>query len=122
MTYSISREELLTITNQAARETVALSVRGRLEKAMKTTSAVAVGWFHCDGADCPMRQIRYTNQRFQNRFDQVMQERLGITGVKSAYAVRVEVTDLWRCPKPKRNATSGTAMTASTRCDWWFCF
>lgn len=38
----------------------------------RSTTAVAVGWFHCDGFECPARQARRQNQAFQFAFDELM--------------------------------------------------
>lgn len=53
------------------------STRAKLLKVAETTNAVAVGWFHCDGVDCPARQARRHNQRFQTAFDREMGLRFG---------------------------------------------
>jgi hypothetical protein len=65
----IARDEFVRIVNQAS-EGCTESTRVRLRRVVETTDRVAVGWFHCNGVGCPIRQAgRRTNQTFQERFD-----------------------------------------------------
>jgi hypothetical protein len=56
----------------------AMSTREKLQAVALRTDAIAVGWFHCDGVNCPARQARRPNQKFQEAFDRAMGERFGV--------------------------------------------
>jgi hypothetical protein len=69
---AIDRAELVRIINRTS-EGCTESTRARLRAVATQTNAVAVGWWHCDGVGCPIRQAgRRTNQAFQQRFDTEM--------------------------------------------------
>lgn len=78
MNFTIPREELVRIIEEASIG-CADSTRAKLRVVARTTGAVAVGWFHCDGVACPARQARRANQTFQREFDQAMYERFGVS-------------------------------------------
>jgi hypothetical protein len=90
MTYVIPRSALLRVTELAARQ-LPPGKQEQVMSAMCTTGAVAVGWWHCKGAECPMRQIRHRNQGFHSWFDGAMLDFLGIEDEDAR--IRVEVTD-----------------------------
>jgi hypothetical protein len=71
----IERAELVRIIDEASAGVCAESTREKLRRVAETTGVLAVGWFHCDGVQCPARQARRTNQRFQSAFDTAMAER-----------------------------------------------
>lgn len=72
----IGRSELLEILWRAS-VGCAMSTREKLRAVGLRTDAVAVGWFHCDGVNCPARQARRHNQGFQEAFDRAMAARFG---------------------------------------------
>lgn len=73
---SIPRSELVRIVDEASAG-ITESTRAKLRAVAETTDALAVGWFHCDGARCPARQAGRHNQEFQTAFDRAMAERFG---------------------------------------------
>jgi hypothetical protein len=73
---SISRADLVRLVDQAS-EGCANSSRAKWRAVAETTDAVAVGWFHCDGAHCPARQAGRRNQSFQEAFDRAMATQFG---------------------------------------------
>lgn len=75
-TLSISRSDLIEVVDYAATG-ITPSTRAKLLEVAKTTEAVAVGWWHCDGVNCPARQARRKNQGFQEAFDRAMSARFG---------------------------------------------
>lgn len=74
---TIARDDLVVIVDKAA-DGVADSTREKLVAVARTTDAVAVGWFHCDGVSCPARQARRQNRRFQEAFDRAMYDHFGL--------------------------------------------
>lgn len=75
-THSISRSDLRSIIDYAATG-ITTSTRARLLAVAEITEAVAVGWWHCNGVNCPARQARCKNQGFQEAFDRAMAARFG---------------------------------------------
>lgn len=89
--FTITRDELVEVIARAA-EGITASTRAKLLKVAETTDAVAVGWWHCDGVSCPMRQASRRNQAFMTAYDKAMAERFGrtISGMGlGAFVVRV---------------------------------
>lgn len=77
---TIPRADLVRIIEDSLPGDCAQSTRDGLRRVAATTDAVAVGWFHCGDALCPMRQVRRRsgNQAFQTAFDQAMAEYFGV--------------------------------------------
>lgn len=84
----IERDELLRIVDEAS-EGLTPSTREKYAAVARTTEAVTVGRFHCDGVGCPARQARRHNQRFQEAFDLAMGARFGIYPEDTPFVVRV---------------------------------
>lgn len=75
---TITRAELVQVVTEAASaEGIAASTREKLIEVAQTANAVAAGWFFCGEVDCPTRQARRKNQRFQELFDRAMADRFG---------------------------------------------
>ena len=77
MAETIDRATFIEIVREAASAGCAVSTRGKLLSIAETAPAVAVGWFHCDGVQCPASQARRRNQSFQTAFDRAMALRFG---------------------------------------------
>lgn len=74
---TITRPELAKIIDDSC-FTVPDRTRQRLRELAATTPAVAFGWFHCGGVNCPARQIGYRSMSFQTSYDQRMAQHFGL--------------------------------------------
>src|SRR4051794_3095601 len=77
MAETITRKELVRIVDESSRGVTA-STRARLLAVAETTDAVAAGWFHCDGVQCPASQAGRRNQQFQEAYDYAMALRFDV--------------------------------------------
>jgi hypothetical protein len=78
-TFTIERSEFVSIVGLASAYGCADSTRAKLRQVAETTEAVAAGWFHCDGHQCPAMQAGRRNQLFQTAFDRAMAAHFGVT-------------------------------------------
>jgi hypothetical protein len=86
----IRRADLIRIVTDASTGLAESTILKYLRTA-ETTTAVAVGWFHCNGVGCLARQAKRPSQVFQERYDTLMAEHLDLGGPFPM--VCVEVTD-----------------------------
>jgi hypothetical protein len=86
---TIKRAELIAVVKIASLG-LTPSSREKYLRVAESMTAVAVGWFHCEGANCPARQAKRHNTAFQERFDKAMWRLLGLD---PGDTVRVEVED-----------------------------
>lgn len=79
-TLTITRGELVAIIDSASKE-CSKRTRAKLRAVAETTDAVAVGWFHCDGVGCPIRQAGEPprTRSFEKAFDRAMWARFNRT-------------------------------------------
>ena len=89
MTETITRDEFVALVDKAS-EKCAESTRAKLRAIAETTDAAAVGWFHCDGVQCPAMQARRRHQGFQAAYDHAMFARFGLDADETnAFVVEV---------------------------------
>ena len=73
----ITRRDLIAIIDEASARGCAESTRAKLLAVARSTDAVAAGWWFCGETNCPARQARVRNTRFQTAYDHAMTARFG---------------------------------------------
>jgi hypothetical protein len=75
---TIARADLQKII-EGASFVVPDRTRERLRR-LAAETPVAFGWFHCDGIECPARQVGYRSMAFQTSYDSAMARHFGLAG------------------------------------------